>query len=165
MSRLTHASTATPALRVLSLAGVDYTVHEYDHDPRARRYGSEASEKLGVDPQRVFKTLHILVDGEPVNALVPVSGQLDLKALASVAGGKKATLAGVAEAERRTGYVSGGMSPFGQRVTLPAFIDESAAQHETVFVSAGRRGLEIEIRPHDLFMLTNAGVQRIAQLD
>lgn len=165
MSRLTQVAAATPALRVLGLAGIEYTVHEYEHDPRARRYGGEAAEKLGVEPNRVFKTLHILVDSEPVTALVPVSGQLDLKALASAAGGKKAALAGVAEAERRTGYVTGGMSPFGQRAATPVYIDESVTEHPSVFISAGRRGLEIEMRPHDLLMLTNAAVGRIAQLD
>lgn len=165
MSRRTQVVAATPALRVLGLAGIEYTVHEYEHDPRARRYGGEAAEKLGVEPNRVFKTLHILVDSQPVNALVPVSGQLDLKALASAAGGKKATLAGVAEAERRTGYTAGGMSPFGQRTSTPVHVDESVVGHDTVFISAGRRGLEIEMRPNDLLMLTNAAVGRIAQLD
>ncbi len=165
MSRRTQVVAATPALRVLGLAGIEYTVHEYEHDPRARRYGGEAAEKLGVVPNRIFKTLHILVDSEPVSALVPVSGQLDLKALASAAGGKKAALAGVAEAERRTGYTAGGMSPFGQRTSTPVYVDESVVGHDTVFISAGRRGLEIEMRPNDLLMLTNAAVGRIAQLD
>ncbi|WP_291798970.1 MULTISPECIES: Cys-tRNA(Pro) deacylase [Brevibacterium] len=165
MSRQTKVAAATPAIRVLSLAGVEFSVHEFDHDPAARRYGSEACEKLGVEPSRVLKTLHILVDSTPVNALVPVSGQLDLKALASAAGGKKAVLAGIAEAERRTGYVTGGISPMGQRASLPLFIDESAVAHSTVLVSAGRRGLELELRPTDLVMITNATVARIANLD
>lgn len=165
MSRQTTVAAATPAIRVLNLAGVEFSVHEYLHDPTARRYGSEACEKLGVEPQRVLKTLHILVDSKPVNALVPVSGQLDLKALASAAGGKKAVLAGVAEAERRTGYVTGGISPVGQRASVPMFVDESATQHSTVFVSAGRRGLELELRPTDLVMVTNATIARIANLD
>ncbi|GAA2012796.1 Cys-tRNA(Pro) deacylase [Brevibacterium samyangense] len=159
-----HAA-ATPALRVLNLAGVEYSVHEFDHDQTTRRYGTEAAEKLGVDSHRVFKTLYILVDGEPVNALVPVTGQLDLKALAGARSAKKAQLAGVAEAERRTGYVTGGVSPLGQRRSAPVVIDQSAQDHDTIFVSAGRRGLEIEIHPRDLAMTTNAQFAKIATLD
>lgn len=156
---------ATPALRVLNLAGVEYRVHEFDHDPNIRRYGSEAAEKLGVDSGRVFKTLIILVDNEPFSALVPVSGQLDLKLLAQTTGGKKAQLAGVAVSERRTGYPTGGISPFGQRNSCPVVLDQTANDYETIFVSAGRRGLEIEIKPADLIMLTDARVDRIAALD
>ncbi|WP_349829212.1 Cys-tRNA(Pro) deacylase [Brevibacterium litoralis] len=162
--RSTQAA-STPALRVLTMAGVDYTVHDFEHDPSTRRYGSEAADKLGVDGHRVFKTLFILVDGEPVNALVPVTGQLDLKALAAARGGKKAQLAGIAETERRTGYVTGGVSPFGQRSTTPVVVDRSAEDHDTIYVSAGKRGLEIEIRPGDLVMLANAQVAKIATLD
>ncbi|NNV09224.1 aminoacyl-tRNA deacylase, partial [Geobacillus sp. MMMUD3] len=114
---------------------------------------------------QVFKTLMIQVDGSPVTALVPVSGQLDLKALASARGAKKAQLAGVAETERRTGYPVGGVSPFGQLHAVPVVIDRTALEHASVFVSAGRRGLEIEIRPEDLVMLTNAQVAKIAALD
>ncbi|GAA4384344.1 Cys-tRNA(Pro) deacylase [Nocardia zapadnayensis] len=158
-------SSATPALRVLNLAGVEYSVHEFDHDPAVRRYGPEAVEQLGTDSARVFKTLMILVDAEPVIALVPVSGQLDLKALAGVLGGKKAHLAGIAETERRTGYVAGGVSPFGQRNASPVVLDRTAQDFSTVFVSAGRRGMEIEIRPDDLVMLTNARIGKIANLD
>ncbi|WP_101653208.1 Cys-tRNA(Pro) deacylase [Brevibacterium ihuae] len=158
-------SSATPALRVLNLAGVEYSVHEFDHDPAVRRYGTEAAEQLGTDPARILKTLMLLVDTEPVVALLPVSGQLDLKALASVVGGKKAHLAGIAETERRTGYVSGGVSPFGQRSASPVIVDRTAHDFETVFVSAGRRGMEIELRPDDLVMLTNARIGKIANLD
>lgn len=158
-------SAATPALRVLNLAGVEYGVQEFEHDPRIRRYGTEAAEKLGVETNRVFKTLMILVDGEPVTALVPVCGQLDLKALASAVGGKKAQLAGIAETERRTGYQTGGVSPFGQRRSSPVVIDRTVDDHATVFVSAGRRGLEIEMRPEDLAMLTDARIAKIAAID
>ena len=156
---------ATPALRVLNLAGVEYQVHEFKHDPKNRRYGTEAAEKLGVESGRVFKTLIILVDGEPTTALVPVSGQLDLKLLASAAGGKKAQLAGVAETERRTGYLVGGVSPLGQRKASPVIIDQSAMAHPSIFVSAGRRGMEIELSASDLVMLTEARVEKIAALD
>ena len=156
---------ATPAVRVLNLAGIDYTLHSFDHDPSTRRYGTEAADKLGVGSDQVFKTLMIQVDGAPVTALVPVSGQLDLKGLASARGAKKAQLAGVAETERRTGYPVGGVSPFGQRHAVPVVIDRTALEHSLVFVSAGRRGLEIEIRPEDLVMLTNAQVAKIAALD
>lgn len=156
---------ATPALRVLNLAGVDYTLHSYDHDPATRGYGIEAADKLGISSSRVFKTLMITVDEQMVTALVPVSGQLDLRALATALGGKRAQLAGLAAAERRTGYVRGGTSPFGQRKTSPAVIDRSARNFDTVLVSAGRRGLEIEIAPDDLVMLTNARVAKIANLD
>ncbi|NUL59979.1 Cys-tRNA(Pro) deacylase [Brevibacterium luteolum] len=159
-----HAA-ATPALRVLNLAGIDYSVHEFDHDPARRRYGTEASEKLGVESGRILKTLMIHVDQEPVVALVPVSGQLDLKAIAGVCGGKKAQLTGIAETERRTGYMIGGVSPFGQRNSSPVVMDLSAQEFSTVYVSAGRRGMEIELRPDDLVMLTNAQVARIASLD
>lgn len=160
-----RTAAATPALRVLNLAGIDYSIHEFDHDPATRRYGSEAAEKLGVDSRRIFKTLMVLVDGDPITALVPVSGQLDLKALASAVGGKKAALAGLAQAERRTGYVAGGVSPFGQRSASPVVVDASAEDCESIFVSAGRRGLEIEIRPRDAVMITNARVAKIAALD
>ena len=156
----------TPAINLLRKAGIAHQVLSYEHDPGAASYGLEAVEKLDLPAHSVFKTLLAASEkNELLVAIVPVAGQLDLKALASVAGGKKATLAGVAEAERRTGYVTGGMSPFGQRTAHPVFIDESAAQHQTVFVSAGRRGLEIEIRPEDLVMLTNAQVAKIATLD
>ncbi|MGO3894205.1 Cys-tRNA(Pro) deacylase [Brevibacterium aurantiacum] len=158
-------SAATPAVRVLNLAGIEYTLHSFDHDPSTRRYGSEAADKLGVGSDQVFKTLMIQVDGAPVTALVPVSWQLDLKGLASARGAKKAQLAGVAETERRTGYPVGGVSPFGQRHAVPVVIDRTALEHSSVFVSAGRRGLEIEIRPEDLVMLTNAQVGKIAALD
>src|SRR5699024_9121880 len=156
---------ATPAVRVLNLAGIDYSLRSFDHDPAARRYGSEAADKLGVSSDQVFQPLMTQVDGAPVTALVPVSGQLDLKGLASARGAKKAQLSGVAETERRTGYPVGGVSPFGQRHAVPVVIDRTALEHACVFVSAGRRGLEIEIRPEDLVMLTNAQVAKIATLD
>ena len=156
---------ATPAIRVLAGAGIKHRIHEYEHDPNNRRYGTEAVQALGVPATRVFKTLVISVDGRLVNAVVPVSGQLDLKAIASACGGKKAQLTGIAETERRTGYMIGGVSPFGQRSSAPVVMDLSAQDFSTVYVSAGRRGLEIELRPDDLVMLTNAQVARIASLD
>ncbi|GAB3563195.1 Cys-tRNA(Pro) deacylase [Spelaeicoccus albus] len=155
----------TPATRILEQIGVPYEIHAYTHDPAVRSFGAEASAKLGVEPHRVFKTLLIKVDDDLVVAILPVSSQLDLKALASAHGGKKAHLAGVAEAERRTGYVVGGMSPLGQRQTSPTVLDMSALDFQRILISGGRRGLDIELAPNDLVMLTNAHVARIARPD
>lgn len=166
MSIATRPQTgATPALRILNIAGAQYQVHEFQHDPHVRAYGTEAAQALGVEAGRVFKTLVISVDGELVNAIVPVSGQLDLKSLAQAAGGKKAELAGLAEAERRTGYVTGGVSPLGQRKQLPVIADQTVKEHETIFVSGGRRGLEVEMTPAVFLELTQATLAKIATLD
>ncbi len=135
-------------------------VHSYDHDPRAvaegLSYGQEAAQLLGVDPSRVFKTLVADVDGALTVAVVPVTGFVDLKALAGAVSGKRAVMAEVADAERATGYVAGGISPLGQRRRLPTVLDSSALQHETILVSAGRRGLDVELSPRDLVRLTQA---------
>jgi Cys-tRNA(Pro)/Cys-tRNA(Cys) deacylase len=149
-------SKGTPATVALTQAKVPFEVHAYEHDPAAQSFGTEAAEAMGVPAGRVFKTLLADVDGKLVVAVVPVSGQLDLKALASAVGGKKAAMADPAAAERTTGYVLGGISPLGQRKKLPTVVDESALEHETVFCSAGRRGLEIELAPADLVRLTAA---------
>jgi len=147
----------------LERAGIPFTLHEYPHDPRHESYGQEASEALGVTADRVFKTLVAEVDGTLVTGVVPVEGQLDLKALAAASGGKKAAMAQVAAAERATGYVTGGISPVGQRKRLPVVLDESAMRFATVFCSAGRRGLEIEIAPADLVRATGAKVASIGR--
>lgn len=144
----------TPAIAAAEKAGIAFTVHEYQHDDSAESYGLEAAEKLGVDPTLVFKTLVVSIDGALAVACVPVAAQLDLKAL-----GKRAALAEKGHAERATGYVSGGISPLGQRRTLPTHVDASALAHSTVYVSAGRRGLQIELDPHDLVRLTDARVR------
>src|SRR4051812_14066292 len=136
---------------------VPYTLHEYEHDPAHVSFGLEAVEKLGLDPARVFKTLVADVDGTLVCCVVPVAAKLDLRAL-----GKRARMADERAAERATGYVVGGISPVGQRRRLPAFVDESALEHETIHVSAGRRGLELELAPGDLVRLTSATVGRCA---
>ncbi|GGT23319.1 Cys-tRNA(Pro) deacylase [Streptomyces purpureus] len=146
----------TPATVALAAAGVGFTVHAYEHDPASPSYGEEAAEALGVSPDRVFKTLVADVDGELTVAVVPVAGQLDLKALASAVGGKRAAMADPAAAERTTGYVRGGISPLGQRKRLRTVLDASASGHETICVSAGRRGLEVELTPADLAALTSA---------
>ncbi|MFF9910978.1 Cys-tRNA(Pro) deacylase [Streptomyces sp. NPDC013457] len=146
----------TPATVALTTAGVTFTVHSYDHDPASPSYGEEAAEALGVSPDRVFKTLVADVDGELTVAVVPVAGQLDLKALASAVGGKRAAMADPALAERTTGYVRGGISPLGQRKRLRTVLDASASAHATICVSAGRRGLEVELAPQDLTSLTTA---------
>jgi Cys-tRNA(Pro)/Cys-tRNA(Cys) deacylase len=145
----------------LERAGIAFTVHEYAHDPRAASYGREASEALGVSADRVFKTLIASVDGGLVAGMVPVEGQLDLKALAAAAGGKRAVMAEVAAAERATGYVAGGISPVGQRKRLPVVLDTSALAFGTVFCSGGRRGLEIELAPGDLIRAAGATVASI----
>jgi len=151
------AGKRTPAIVAAERAGIAFTVHEYAHDPKAGSYGLEAAEKLGVDPARVFKTLVADVDGTLTVAIVPVAAQLDLKAL-----GKRVTMASPKLAERTTGYVAGGISPLGQRKPLPTAIDESAFGFETVHVSAGRRGLEIELAPADLLALTGGRALLIA---
>ncbi|MEU3276380.1 Cys-tRNA(Pro) deacylase [Streptomyces antibioticus] len=153
----------TPATVALTSAGVEFTVHAYDHDPGHPSYGEEAAEAMGVSPDRVFKTLVADVDGTLTVAVVPVAGSLDLKALASAVGGKKAAMADPALAERTTGYVRGGISPLGQRKKLPTVLDTSATAHATICVSAGRRGLEVELAPSDLTHLTNATLSPIAR--
>jgi Cys-tRNA(Pro)/Cys-tRNA(Cys) deacylase len=149
-------SGGTPATVVLTTAGVPYDLHAYDHDPSHPSYGEEAAEAMGVSPDRVFKTLLADVDGTLTVAIVPVAGQLDLKALASAVGGKRATMADPTLAERTTGYVRGGISPLGQRKKLRTVLDDSASAHPTICVSAGRRGLEVELSPEDLKTLTAA---------
>lgn len=155
----------TPATRALAEQGVPYVIHPYLHDPTTASYGLEAAEKLGFDPRRVFKTLLADVDGELVVAVVPVAGQLDLKALAAAVGGKKAVMAEPARAERVTGYVVGGISPIGQKKALPTVIDVTALEFSSVLVSGGRRGLDIEIMPEHLIRVTNARAAPIGRPD
>ena len=155
------AGRGTTATIALERAGIPFVLHEYAHDPRQESYGQEASQALGVPAERVFKTLIAEVDGALVAGVVPVEGQLDLKALAAAAGGKKAAMAAVTAAERATGYVAGGISPVGQRKRLPVFLDASALGFTTVFCSGGRRGLEIELAPANLVRAANATVARI----
>lgn len=155
---------ATPAIAAADRAGVEVRVHSYEHDPSAPSYGLEAAEALGVDPAQVAKTLVADVEGVGlVVAVVPVTQQLDLKALAHAVGGKRARMADVAVAQRRTGYVAGGISPLGQRSRLPTVVDAVAAAQPRLHVSAGRRGLEIELDPADLVRLTGATTALIAR--
>lgn len=156
-------SGGTPATVALTRAGVDFAVREYDHDPRAESFGLEAATALGVEPARVFKTLLATVDGALAVAVVPVSGQLDLKALARAVGGRKAQMAGPGDAERATGYVVGGISPIGQKRRHPTVVDVSALDHPTVLVSGGRRGLDLEITPADLVAVTGATTAQIGR--
>ena len=144
----------TPATAAVAKAKVEHRIHEYRHDPAAPSYGLEAAEQLGVDPAGVFKTLVAEVDGRLAVAVVPVAARLDLKALAAAAGGRKAVMAEAADAERATGYVVGGISPLGHRKRLPVFLDSSMQDRTAVLVSAGRRGLELELSPTDLARLS-----------
>lgn len=147
----------TPATRLLDKHAVDYRLHQYEHTTANSDYGIDASNQLGVEPAQVFKTLVAeLETHELIVAIVPVSGRLHLKSLASAAGAKKAFMADRARIEKTSGYVLGGVSPLGQKKTLRTFIDVSAQEFETVFVSGGRRGLEIELAPNDLAALTGA---------
>jgi Cys-tRNA(Pro)/Cys-tRNA(Cys) deacylase len=150
------AGRETPATRAAKAAGITYAVHEYAHDPRAESFAGEAAEALGLDPARVFKTLVVTVGDELVVCVVPATDQLDLKAA-----GKRAAMADTGRAEKVTGYVAGGISPLGQRKRLPTLVDASALEHDTVYVSAGRRGLEIELPPQDLVKLTGADVREL----
>ena len=167
----------TPAVVALRAAGVAFTVHEYAHDPRVgapalRRsrsdrlegFGLEAAHELGLDPDRVYKTLMASADGRLVVAVVPVSGKLDLKSLARALGASKASMAEVQDAERATGYVAGGISPFGQKRPHPTVVDETAELWDTVYVSGGRRGLDVEIAPADLIEVTGAIVADVARV-
>lgn len=147
----------------LRAAGIPFTERAYAHDPAVTDFGREAAEALGVEPDRVFKTLLADVDGRLVVGIVPVTGKLDLKALAAAVGGKKAAMADAALAERRTGYVVGGISPIGQKTRHETVLDETAELWDTVFVSGGRRGLDLELAPADLTRATSAVVADIAR--
>jgi Cys-tRNA(Pro)/Cys-tRNA(Cys) deacylase len=153
----------TPAIVALTQAGIRHTLHEYQHDPRAASYGLEAAEVLGLDPDQVFKTLMAELDGELVVAVVPVSTKLDLKALARTFAGSRAAMADPRAAERATGYVTGGISPVGQKKTHRTVVDESAELYDVVYVSAGRRGLDVAIAPADLVAVTGAIVADISR--
>lgn len=153
----------TRATRALDAAGVAYALREFEHDPRASGYALVAAEALGVEPERLLKTLMADVDGSPVVAIVPASLRLDTRALAAAVGGKHATMADAAVAERRTGYVVGGISPFGQRHAHRVVVDDSAELWDTVLVSGGRRGLDLELSPADLIRVTDAIVADIAR--
>ncbi|MFD0271443.1 Cys-tRNA(Pro) deacylase [Streptomyces sp. NPDC127106] len=163
MAKKKAASAATPAITALTAAGADFTTHSYEHDPAHPSYGQEAAEAMGVSPDQVFKTLVTDADGVLTVAVVPVSGSLDLKALASAVGAKKAVMADPSLAERTTGYVVGGISPLGQRKRLRTVVDSSAEGHPTICVSAGRRGLEVELAPTTLAALTAATLAPIAR--
>ena len=163
MAKRTDAAAATPATVALTRAGIAFRAHPYAHDARAAAYGLEAAEKLGLDPDRVFKTLLASVDGALAVGIVPVAMQLDLKALAQALGAKRAEMADPAVAERKTGYVVGGISPIGQKSVLPTVLDESAILAETIFVSGGRRGLDLELAPDDLIAVTGGRYAPIAR--
>jgi Cys-tRNA(Pro)/Cys-tRNA(Cys) deacylase len=163
VAKRTKPSGGTPATLALEQAGVPHTIHAYEHDPAAASYGEEAARAMGVPEERVFKTLLAEIDGTLHVAVVPVSAQLDLKALAAAVRGKRGQMADPAVAERVTGYVVGGISPLGQKRRLVTVVDESALGHETVFASAGRRGLEMELAPADLVRLTGAVTAPVAR--
>ena len=155
-------SGATPATVALDRAGASYTLHPYAHDSRAGSYGEEAAALLGIDPRRMFKTLIAAVDSRLVCAIVPVASRLDLKALASAVGGRRAELADPAKAQRATGYVLGGISPLGHKSPMPVLADTSVTGFDTVFVSAGKRGLQVELAPAELLRLSAASTAPIA---
>ncbi|MEU2613634.1 Cys-tRNA(Pro) deacylase [Micromonospora sp. NPDC007271] len=156
------AGQGTPATALLARRRIAHSTHPYDVSPDAPNYGALVAAALGVPPERVFKSLVTEVDGGLAVAVVPVTGELDLKALAAALGGKRATMADRAVAERATGYVRGGISPLGQRKRLPTVVDGSALDHPTVYVSAGRRGLQLQLAPADLVALTDAVTAPIA---
>lgn len=157
-------SVSTPATLALTRAGIPFTVRSYTHDPTETDYGGEAAAALGVDSARIFKTLLAEADGELAVAVVPVSGSLNLKALAAALGAKRAVMADPVVAERKTGYVLGGISPIGQRTRLRTVLDESARDHSVVLVSGGRRGFDIELAPVDLVRVVGGSWARIAKI-
>jgi len=153
----------TPATVALARLGITFTEHEYTHDPAVTSFGLEAASALGVEPEQVFKTLLAEADGELVVGIVPVTGTLDLKALAGAVGAKKASMADAALAERKTGYVLGGISPIGQKTALRTVLDETAELFDTIFVSGGRRGFDLELAPADLLRATDGVVAPIGR--
>jgi Cys-tRNA(Pro)/Cys-tRNA(Cys) deacylase len=153
----------TRATELLASLGIAHTIHRYSHDPRHPSFGQEASQALGVAPDRVFKTLIADVDGQLTVGVVPVAASLDLKALAAAVGGKRAVMADAAQAEKASGYVTGGITALGLRRRLPVIVDESALGHSTVFCSAGRRGMEIELAPAALVTAARARTAPIAK--
>lgn len=155
-------ATGTPATALLAKLKIAYTLHPYDHDPRAEGYGEEAAAALGVEPDRIFKTLIAAVDGKLVCGVVPVAARLDLKALAAAVGGKRTVMAEPAAAARATGYVVGGISPLGQKARIPVVVDTSIQRFATVYVSAGKRGLQVELASADLVRASAATVAPIA---
>ena len=169
MGKRAKGGGATPATKALAAAGVEFVERAYDHDPRAESYGMEAAEALEVAPARVFKTLlaqtDLPRDHGLVVGIVPVDHQLDLKALAAAVGAKKASMADPALAEKTTGYVVGGISPIGQKRALPTVLDETALGHPSVYVSGGRRGLDVELAPRDLVALTDATSAAVGRPD
>ncbi|MGD7707141.1 Cys-tRNA(Pro) deacylase [Microlunatus sp. Y2014] len=163
MAKAKKGSSSTPATQVLTAAAISHTLHPYDHDADATHFGAEAAEKLGVDPATIFKTL-VVTDGSGLAvAVVPVSSQLDLKAMATALGAKKVTMADPQVAARSSGYVVGGISPIGQRTPLPTVIDSSAQRLELIMVSAGRRGLQVQLSPADLAQTTGASYAPIGR--
>ncbi|WP_101675516.1 Cys-tRNA(Pro) deacylase [Alloalcanivorax mobilis] len=153
----------TPAVRLAERAGVVFHLHSYESDPQVEHYGLEAAQALRLSPERVFKTLLAVVDERPQVAMVPVHLKLDLKALARAAGGKKAVMTDAALAQRLTGYVLGGISPLGQKKRSPLWLDERAGDLETLYMSGGRRGLEIEMAPADLLAITGGKLVPLAR--
>lgn len=154
--------TGTPATAALLAAGIPFREHAYAHEPATANFGLEAARELGVEPDRVFKTLLVEVDARLAVGVVPVTGALDLKAMAAAVRGKKAVMADAATAERRTGYVVGGISPIAQKIAHPTVLDETVDLWDTVFVSGGRRGFDLELAPRDLARITGATVAAIA---
>lgn len=163
MAKKARTPGGTPATVALTAAGIAFEIRSYSHDPRSASYGSEAAEALGVEPERVYKTLLASLDGRLVVGIVPVSGHLDLKGLARALDGSKAVMAAVADAERATGYVAGGISPVGQRRSHPTVLDGSALDFATILVSGGRRGFDIELAPTDLVAITGAVIATIGR--
>lgn len=161
--RLMRMAAATPAIGALTAAGATFTEHRYAHDPASTSYGLEAAEALGLPPEQVFKTLLCLVDERAHVAIVPVNCQLDLKAAAASVGGKRAEMMKVDAAERLTGYIAGGISPFGQKRALQTIIDETAELYDVIYVSGGRRGFDIGVAPATVIELLNATVADIAR--
>lgn len=156
----------TPAIKSLEKAKLKFNIHQYHHDPAAESYGLEAAEKMGVEPARVFKTLVVQLDSKDFAvAVLPVRDMLSMKLIAKAAGAKKAAMANKVDVERITGYVLGGVSPLGQKKRLRTFIDSSAEAHPSIYVSAGKRGLEIELSAADLLLAASAKLAPLAQID
>lgn len=160
---MVRRSGGTPATTALTEAAIPFTVHEFTPDPRETSYGLAAAAALGLPATSVFKTLIAHVDATPVVGIVPVSAQLDLKALAAAHGGRRAVVVEQRAAERLTGYVVGGISPFGQRRPLPTYVDDSVTRLDVVYVSGGRRGLDVGVAPADLLRATAGRVAAIAR--